>query len=25
MAGAGKMTPSTVFQPGEDVRDFRAG
>jgi peroxiredoxin len=25
MAEAGKITPSTVFQPGEDVRDFRAG
>lgn len=25
MADAGKITPTAVFQPGEDVRDFRAG
>ena len=25
MAEVGKITPATVFQPGEDVRDFRAG
>lgn len=25
MAEAGKATPAAVFQPGEDVRDFRAG
>jgi len=25
MAAAGKITPAAVFQPGEDVRDFRAG
>ncbi len=25
MAEAGKTTPAAVFQPGEDVRDFRAG
>ena len=25
MAEAGKITPATVFKPGEDVRDFRAG
>ena len=25
MAEAGKIAPATVFQPGEDVRDFRAG
>jgi peroxiredoxin len=25
MAEAGKLAPAVVFQPGEDVRDFRAG
>ena len=25
MAETGKITPASVFQPGEDVRDFRAG
>jgi peroxiredoxin len=25
MAAAGNIPPATVFQPGEDVRDFRAG
>jgi len=25
MADAGKAAPATVFKPGEDVRDFRAG
>ena len=25
MAETGKISPTTVFQPGEDVRDFRAG
>jgi peroxiredoxin len=25
MAEAGKIAPATVFRPGEDVRDFRAG
>jgi peroxiredoxin len=25
MAEAGKLAPAAVFQPGEDVRDFRAG
>jgi len=25
MAEAGKVAPAVVFQPGEDVRDFRAG
>ncbi len=25
MAELGKIPPSTVFQPGEEVRDFRAG
>jgi len=25
MAEAGKIAPAAVFQPGEDVRDFRAG
>jgi peroxiredoxin len=25
MADAGKTAPAAVFQPGEDVRDFRAG
>lgn len=25
MAEQGKVPPATVFQPGEDVRDFRAG
>ena len=25
MAAAGKAVPAAVFQPGEDVRDFRAG
>jgi len=25
MAAAGKIAPAAVFQPGEDVRDFRAG
>ncbi len=25
MAEAGKIAPAVVFQPGEDVRDFRAG
>jgi peroxiredoxin len=25
MAGAGKIAPTAVFAPGEDVRDFRAG
>ncbi len=25
MAEAGKAVPTTVFKPGEDVRDFRAG
>lgn len=25
MADAGKIAPVTVFKPGEDVRDFRAG
>jgi peroxiredoxin len=25
MAEAGKAAPASVFQPGEDVRDFRAG
>jgi hypothetical protein len=25
MAEFGKTVPAAVFQPGEDVRDFRAG
>ncbi len=25
MAEIGKIPPATVFNPGEDVRDFRAG
>jgi peroxiredoxin len=25
LAEFGKMTPSSIFKPGEDVRDFRAG
>jgi hypothetical protein len=25
MAEAGKILPATMFKPGEDVRDFRAG
>jgi peroxiredoxin len=25
MAASGKISPATVFKPGEDVRDFRAG
>jgi peroxiredoxin len=25
MAGSGNIPPAAVFQPGEDVRDFRAG